>query len=57
MTTLFDICTMTNNWIFLENLSQLQDQSILYVSKMMQMIQQEIILDEIKNIDCINMFI
>ena len=51
MTTLFDICTNTNNWIYLENLSELEDQSILYVSKMMQMIQQEIILDEIKNVE------
>ena len=56
MTTLFDVCTNTNNWIFLENLSLLEDQSILYVSKIMQMIQQEIILDEIKNVEGIIIF-
>ena len=51
MTTLLDICTNTNDWIYLEKLSELEDQSILYVSKIMQMIQQGIILDEIKNVE------
>jgi hypothetical protein len=45
---LFDASSISNSWIFFENFDSLSTERVLAISKLMQIIQQEIILNEIK---------
>ena len=44
----FDNSTINKNWIFFENFDSISSNNVKIISKMMQIIQQEIILNEIK---------
>ena len=62
MKNIFDICTITKSWIYLDNLDYFNKNSntninnLIYLSKFMQTIQQEVILNDIKYNDGEKMF-
>ena len=62
MKNIFDICTITKYWIYLDNLDYFNKNSntninnLIYLSKFMQTIQQEVILNDIKYNDGEKMF-
>jgi hypothetical protein len=59
---IFDICTVVKSWIYMDNLDYLNKNSntninnLVYLSKFMQTVQQEVILNDIKYNDGEKMF-